>query len=156
MAVFPKFDRSLIPGVSKTLATLAALAGGNGNSQKPSIVKKSTENPWGQDDWQQFYDERAAVLEYDHELPKSDAEARAWEWCIVEWLDQHPAPSKPDRCAWCDKPAEAGVIVPFGIEATWLHHDCWEPWHQVRRQEAASAMVDMGISPLVPGDVITS
>ena len=96
-------------------------------------------------DWQEFYDERAAVLEHDHELPKPEAEARAWEWCIVEWLNQHPAPSEPDQCAWCGKPGDVGVVVPFGIEATWLHHACWKPWHQERRQEAVSTLAEMGI-----------
>ena len=99
----------------------------------------------GPQDWQQFFEERAAVLEYDHELPKPEAEARAWEWCIVEWLNQNPAPSEQDRCAWCGKPEDVGTIVPFGVEATWLHHACWEPWHQERRKEAASAMAEMGI-----------
>jgi len=100
---------------------------------------------WKAVDWQIFYDERAAVLEYDHELPKSEAEARAWEWCIVEWLNLHPAPSKPDRCAWCNKPEDVGMIVPFGVDGTWLHHNCWKPWYQERRQKAASVMVEMGI-----------
>ena len=91
-------------------------------------------------DWRQFFEERAAILEYDHELPKPEAERQAFEWCVVEWLNQHPSPSEPDRCAWCGKPEDVGTIVPFGVEATWLHHACWEPWHQERRKEAASAM----------------
>ena len=65
-------------------------------------------------DWRQFFEERAAILKYDHELPKPDAEARAWEWCIVEWLNQNPSPSEQDRCAWCGKPEDVGTIVPFG------------------------------------------
>ncbi len=99
----------------------------------------------GPQDWQHFYGERAAVLEHDHELPRPEAERRAFEWCVVEWLNRHPSPSEPDRCAWCGKPGEVGVIVPFGVEATWLHHQCWEPWHHQRRQEAKSALEEMGI-----------
>ena len=108
-------------------------------------VLKLLSDAWTVDDWKHFYGERAAVLEYDHELPKPEAEARAWEWCIVEWLNQNPAPSEQDRCAWCGKPEDVGTIVPFGVEATWLHHACWEPRHQERRKEAASAMAEMGI-----------
>ena len=99
----------------------------------------------GPQDWQQFFEERAAVLEYDHELPKPEAEARAWEWCIVEWLNQNPAPSEQDRCAWCGKPEDVGTIIPFGVEATWLHHACWVPWHQERRKEATLAMAGVPI-----------
>ena len=145
MAAFPKFDRSLIPGVSETLATLATLAGGEGISRKTPIIKKTADNQQKPGDWQHFYEERAAVLEHDHELPKPEAEARAWAWTVTEWLNQNPAPSEPDQCAWCDKPADVGKIVPFGVEATWLHHACWKPWHQQRHQEAENAMAEMGI-----------
>ena len=113
-----------------------------GNPVQTGGVQIEQTNP---QDWQQFFEERAGVLEHDHELPKSDADAQAWEWCIVEWLNQNPAPSEPDRCAWCDKPEDVGMIVPFGVEATWLHHDCWKPWHQQRGQEAKSALAEMGI-----------
>ena len=99
----------------------------------------------GPQDWQHFFEERAGILEFDHELPRAKAEARAWEWTVIEWLNQHPAPSEPDRCAWCGKPGDVGVVVPFGVEATWLHHECWEPWHLQRRQEAENAMAEMGI-----------
>ena len=108
-------------------------------------VLKLLSDAWKANDWKHFYGERAAVLEYDHELPRPEAERRAWEWCIVEWLNQHPAPSEPGRCAWCGKPEDAGVVVPFGVEAAWLHHECWRPWHQERRQEAVSGLAEMGI-----------
>ena len=57
---------------------------------------------------------------------------------VVEWLDQHPAPSPPGRCAWCGRPeARGAVVLPFGTEPhTWLHTECWPAWHQERMAAA--------------------
>jgi hypothetical protein len=57
---------------------------------------------------------------------------------VVEWLDHHPAPSAPGRCAWCGGPeARGAVVVPFGIGPhTWLHAECWPVWHRERMAAA--------------------
>jgi hypothetical protein len=63
---------------------------------------------------------------------------------VVEWLNQHPAPSAPGRCAWCGKPEAPGaVVLPFGSEPethAWLHAECWPAWHQARRADAIEAL----------------
>ncbi len=86
------------------------------------------------------FEERAAFLEFDGELSREEAEARAFEWCIVEWLEHHPVTSTPGRCAWCgEQEGVDAVIVPFGTDTnghTWLHHACWKPWHQRQRERA--------------------
>src|SRR6202040_1481759 len=50
---------------------------------------------------------------------------RTFEDFVVQWLNQHPAPSAPSHCAWCGSPESAGArVVPFGTEPwthTWLH-----------------------------------
>ena len=67
---------------------------------------------------------------------------------IVKWLNQHPAPSAPGRCAWCGRSeSPSAVVLPFGTEPgthTWLHAHCWPAWHQSRREEAAIAL---GMAP---------
>jgi hypothetical protein len=69
--------------------------------------------------------------------------------CVVEWLNQHPAPSPPGRCAWCGRPGSPGaVVLPFGTEPgthTWLHAECWHYWHRARRADAVAAFNSMGI-----------
>ncbi len=105
---------------------------------------------WDTTDWQQFFDERAGILEFDGELPRAEAETQAWEWTITEWLNQNPAPSDEGRCAWCDKSEETvtGIVVPLGNDAhghVWLHHQCWKPWMQKRREDAISALATTGI-----------
>jgi len=104
---------------------------------------------WDADDWQDCFDERADMAEFGGRLARDEAEARAFECCICEWLIRNPAPSRPGRCAWCDKPEDAGAtILPFGLEPsghTWLHDGCWADWHRERRAQAIAALCTMGI-----------
>jgi hypothetical protein len=112
---------------------------------------QSSQDGWTAEDWQARFDERAGFLEHDDGLLRAEAEVQAIERCVVEWLNQHPAPSQSGRCAWCGKPESPGaVVVPFGTEPgthAWLHAECWPAWHQSRRAEAAMALRRMGIAP---------
>ena len=106
---------------------------------------------WSAEDWRARFDERAGFLEHDGGLLRARAEFQAFDCCVVEWLNQHPAPSAPGRCAWCGRPESPGaVVVPFGTEPgahAWLHADCWPAWYQSRGREAAMALRKMGIAP---------
>jgi hypothetical protein len=79
-----------------------------------------------------------------HELGSSNVVTQRTEASIVKWLNDHPAPSQPERCAWCSKPhSPSTVVIPFGNEPgahTWLHVECWPAWHQARRTKAAAAL----------------
>ena len=119
---------------------------------KAGIVALLTvaESDWTAEDWQVFYDERAGIAEFDGGLPHPEAEVRAFECCIVEWLNRHMERSDPGYCAWCGQLEEESdcVIVPFGTEShghTWLHHHCWQPWSQKWKEEAISALANTGI-----------
>ena len=72
---------------------------------------------------------------------------RTLEACIVEWLNQHPAPSMPQRCAWCGKPESPGaVVLPFGTEPgthAWLHDECWHAWYAGRKADAVAALTSV-------------
>ena len=67
---------------------------------------------------------------------------------VVNWLDDHPAPSQPGWCAWCGKrDRPEAVVLPFGTEVgkhTWLHAECWSPWHAARHANAVSALDEQG------------
>jgi len=94
-------------------------------------------------DWRAYFDERAAILEHDQGMSRSEAERIAYEICIVEWQNRHPpVASNPDiGCAWCGKAkTDSGIIVPIGpVEAAvWLHHACWRPWFE--RQKVAAKL----------------
>lgn len=104
---------------------------------------------WSADDWMGFYDERAGIAEFEGKRSREQAEEQALECCIVEWLNRHPEPSEPGRCAGCGEPELSGsLVVPFGSEHhghTWLHSDCWPEWHASRRARAVAALAATGI-----------
>jgi hypothetical protein len=106
---------------------------------------------WTAEDWRRYFDKRAGIAKANNELPRAEAEALALACCLIEWLNQHPAPSTPGRCAWCGGPESPGaVVLPFGTEPgthAWLHAECWPAWHQTRRAEAIAALAAMGVAP---------
>ena len=48
---------------------------------------------WSAEDWQVFFDERAAIPEFDGGLLRAEAEARAFAYCVTEWINRNPTPS---------------------------------------------------------------
>lgn len=99
---------------------------------------------WSTDDWRLYFEERAAVAEFNGGLTRADAEAHAFECCIIQWLNLHPGPLVTGRCVWCGA-AESGnaVVVPFGSDPgthAWLHAECWPAWHQARRAKAIAEL----------------
>jgi hypothetical protein len=103
-------DLALSAASAPPAAVLHALA-----RHKAEIVAllRPGRDGWSAEDWQVYFDER--VAEFDGGLPRAEAEARAFQCCVVEWLNQHPAPSPPGSCRWCGKSESASaVVLPFG------------------------------------------
>jgi hypothetical protein len=100
-------------------------------------------SPWDATDYKALFDERVAILQFDGGIVHSEAEARATEHCVVEWLNRHPSSSPAGHCAWCGQPEAGGAaVVPFGTgdHHTWLHPRCWPAWYQRRRADALAAL----------------
>ncbi len=113
--------------------------------------------PWDADDWRAYFDERAAIAEFDGGLPRVEAEARAFGCCVAEWLLRNPIHSSPDRCLECEKPAKADdPLLPIGVVGAgevWLHCDCVPGWHSARKAAAVAALNAMSITaPTGGGD----
>jgi len=104
---------------------------------------------WSGEDWRAYYDERAAMAEFDGGLSHLQAEARAFACCVAEWLTRQRASTRPGRCAWCGEDERPGAtVLPFGVEAsghTWLHAGCWPAWHTAQRAEAVAALTGAGL-----------
>jgi hypothetical protein len=83
--------------------------------------------------------------------PRHQAKDRSFESLIVEWLNQHPAPSALGRCLWCGTPeSPSAVVLPFGTEPgthAWLHAECWPAWQLARRADAIAALAATGVGP---------
>jgi hypothetical protein len=99
---------------------------------------------WSADDYQVYFDERAGIGEFNGGLPRSDAEAQAFESCVIEWLNRNPVNVPRGRCLHCGgKEEKWDKLLPYGTAKTgaaWLHPRCWKPWHASRRVEAAAAV----------------
>ncbi len=118
-------------------------------AHKPAIIAllQPSNFGWSAEDWQAFFHERAGIAEYNGDVSRAEAEVRAFEWCITEWLNQNPEPSLPDRCAWCAELDVTGTaVVPFGTkDHTWLHPECWNDWSQDQRERGQWALAAMGL-----------
>jgi hypothetical protein len=111
---------------------------------KAEIVALLRPDGWSSEDWLAFFDERAGIAEFDGGLQRAAAEARAFECCVVEWLNRNPVRSPPDRCRGCGGSQEADdKLLPYGTEPTghaWLHSRCWGAWHANRKTEAVAVL----------------
>jgi hypothetical protein len=105
--------------------------------------------PWDPVDWRAFFEERAAIAEFDGGTTRAEAEARAFDCCVAEWLLRDPIESPPDRCLQCGKSRNADdpllAIGVVGAGEAWLHRECVADWHSVRLAAAVTALRAMNI-----------
>jgi hypothetical protein len=105
---------------------------------------------WMPEHWQAHLDRHLGIATERGGRTHSEAASWAFACCVVEWLNQHPAPSPPGRCAWCSKSeTPSAVVLPFGTEPgthAWLHAECWPDWHKARQADAIAALAAMGIA----------
>ena len=115
MSLFPKFDPwTEIEETSNRAAKVAKVA--KVQTTVSSRGSRPNSAAWDGSDWQSYFDERAAIAEIDGKLSQSEAEARAYQCTIVEWLNRNSAPSEPGRCVWCGKKDSTYCqIIPFWL-----------------------------------------
>jgi hypothetical protein len=114
------------------------------------ILLRQGEISWSGDDWRGFFEERAAISEFDHGLSRADAEKNAFNHCIHEWLRQNPISSAPGICHQCLQ--QKGLIqayftggdvhIPLHV---WLHSNCANEWHDTRRDSAIASLEALGL-----------
>lgn len=113
------------------------------------VLLRPGQDGWSAEDWQAHFNERAGIAEFDGGLPRLEAEAYAFECCVVEWLNRTFERSPPGRCDTCGGYDDAqDVLVPHGVEPighVWLHSRCWTAWYAGRKAEAVKALKSMGI-----------
>jgi hypothetical protein len=125
--------------------------------QRPLVPRPSLQpsQPWDRDDWRAFFDERAAIAEFDGGLPGPDAEALAFDCSVAEWLYRNPVTSVPGLCPICrdaDRPNDP--LLPVGTAGAgevWLHRGCSAGWCTARKAEAVADLAAMGIEARVAG-----
>lgn len=99
---------------------------------------------WTAEDWQIFYDERAGIAEFAGGFSRDEAETRAFNCCVREWMNKHPVRTPSGSCAYCGGGDQDGNrLLPHGTAMTghtWVHYHCWQPWYEERRNEAVGAV----------------
>jgi hypothetical protein len=110
---------------------------------------RPADDGWSALDWWTFLRERARMAAI-HGLTGIEAEARAFDCCVVEWLNRNPVRSPPGRCLGCGQAEHShDPLLPFGIESSghaWLHSRCWPSWHAGRKADAVAALTKLGIT----------
>ena len=116
-------------------------------------AEKRPTHQWDATDWKAFYDERAAIAEFDGGQSRQQAEALAFETTVVEWMNvTPPADVSEDRCAGCGKPlgeigSDAVPVLAGGGAHAWVHHGaCHKRFRATREAAAVKALATMGIS----------
>jgi hypothetical protein len=106
---------------------------------------------WDAEDWRTYFDERAAIAEFDGGLPRIRAEAEAFACCVVEWMNRNPpAANAPDRCAHCGESMADHEALPFLNGAgghVWMHDRCHTGWTALRKADAVRALASFGLDP---------
>jgi hypothetical protein len=119
-------------------------------SSADSTVLLRPAQSWASEDWLAFYDEKAGIAEYDHGLSRQEAEKRAVEHCMAEWLYQHPVTTDADDgcliCGFTDLPNNSLLAIGLAGGLVWLHRECSMPWRARRIAAAAAGLGAMGIS----------
>ena len=86
--------------------------------------------------WLIFYEERAAIREYEGGLTRPDAEAGALQDAIAHWLARNPlTPGVPeDGCMHCagTLPVDYRVAVLASPGHAWLHPTCMREMNEAR------------------------
>ena len=118
--------------------------------QKTNIIgMQSLDAHWTGEDYAAFFCERAAIAEFDGGLSRLEAEAQAFECCVMEWLNRNLVCSPSDHCLGCGKAEQTNYpLLPFGAHANghaWLHEGCWSEWCQARKVQAVAALLSMRI-----------
>jgi hypothetical protein len=85
---------------------------------------------WKAEGWQAYFDECAAVREYDSGQSRAEAEAGAFEDTIDQWLACHPAEPTSDAkgCVHCggpERPWDALLPISTPGGGGWMHDRCW-------------------------------
>ena len=139
-------DLTLEADVPPPVAVLDALSR---NKAGVMALLRASNDGWSAEEWQAFYDERAAIAKFDGSLPQAQAEAQAFAHCVAEWLNRNPVRSPPGRCLACGGGEQAhDALLPHGVEPTghaWLHRGCRPTWHDERKAAAVAALGAMGI-----------
>lgn len=140
--------------------------GGSPSSRHGSHAQEDRlgcDSEWGEEDYQAYFEERAAVYEIDGGLLQHEAERLAFRDTVQQWLALHPAPAREASrgCAHCgndEQPRNPLLPILARDGHVWVHDGCCEKWLAARRLQARQALMAQGLpvssgsAPLCPSE----
>jgi hypothetical protein len=122
------------------------------NFSSPPSTSAESNAIWSAEDWKAYFEERAAIREYDGGLPRGEAERLALQDAIERWLCLNPVPASDPcyGCIYCKTGEDtSNFLVPVLTAGghVWIHDGCWERWRVSRRDQAGSALRRLGLPP---------
>jgi hypothetical protein len=126
---------------------LAALA----QPRPPTPAVPSPERAgWDEADWGTFYEERAAIRQYDDKRPRAEAERLAWGELLAEWHKVNASPPPAWQCAGCLQPIGGAPAMTLP-DAARVHdvagYACLIAYGKRWRAAATEGLATMGIEP---------
>ena len=97
------------------------------------------------EDWHSFYEERAAILEFDGGLSREQAERLAYEAAVAgmtNTMTDHPQ----DKCIACGSHLGASKGLPLADKAVVCDSACHHKHMGQQRERAKRQLADMGIT----------
>jgi len=117
-------------------------------AMKPEIMRiLARGEPRTSADWRAYFDERAAIAEFDGRLCREKAERLAAFYCRQIWYEQNPPPDPgAGHCCHCGRQI-TGIsrMISTGSWMRWLHAECEVPFADARRRESTESLAAAGI-----------
>ena len=102
-------------------------------------------------DWREFFEERAAIRQYEAGYSRQVAERLAYGECIEGWWELHCGPHLPGLCAGCGEPLAADTLdLPDGARVHWerdREFTCLIAYGFARKRRAVAALAALGLQP---------
>jgi hypothetical protein len=96
--------------------------------------------------WRDFFEERAAIREFDGLRPRAKAELLAWDELLNKWHLLYGRRWSAWQCSGCDEPI-GGLPALIYIDGNRVHFGCVTRFNERRHSAAVIGLRALGLEP---------